>query len=157
MTKRVFFLRHGEADWPDWDKPDDERPLTKKGKAQAKRVARFLRRTGAEPLLVFTSPLPRAAQTAKIVAKQLCLELGVENALSEGFNAEKFRKIVAAHDVASMVLVGHEPDFTTVLHALTGADVVLRKSGVALVETDKPFSKGRLLWLFPPQFAKREK
>ena len=157
MTKRVFFFRHGEADWPDWDKPDDERPLTKKGKAEVKRVARFLGRVGVEPLLVFTSPLPRAAQTAKIVAKQLCLELGVEKSLGKGFSAEKFRKIVAAHDVASMVLVGHEPDFTSVICALTGADVVLRKSGVALVETDEPFSEGRLLWLFPPQFAKREK
>jgi phosphohistidine phosphatase len=157
MTKRVFFFRHGEADWPGWDGPDDDRPLTKKGKAEVKRVARFLRRVGAEPLLVFTSPLPRAAQTAKIVAKQLCLECGIENSLGKGFNAEKFRRIVAQHDVTSMVLVGHEPDFSSVVCALTGADVVLRKSGVALVETDEPFSDARLLWLFPPQFAKREK
>ena len=156
MTKQVFFFRHGEADWPEWDAPDDERPLTKKGKAEVKRVAKFLRRVGAEPLLIFTSPLPRAAQTAKVIAKQLCLELGVEEDLGKGFDAEKFRRIVAAHDVASMIIVGHEPDFTRVIYALTGADVVLRKSGVALVELEEPWSKGKLLWLFPPQFAKRD-
>jgi phosphohistidine phosphatase len=155
MTKHVYFLRHGEADWPDWDKPDDERPLTKKGKAEVKRVARFLRGLGAQPLLVFTSPLPRAAQTAKIVAQELCLELGTEDDLAKGFDVAKLRRLLSAQDVESLVIVGHEPDFTGVIRALTGGDVKLAKSGVALVEIDESCAKGRLRWLFPPRFAKR--
>ena len=35
---KLYFLRHGEADWPGWNKPDDERPMTKKGKAHAQAV-----------------------------------------------------------------------------------------------------------------------
>lgn len=154
MIKEVYFLRHGEADWPDWDQPDDERPLTKRGKAEVKRVAKFLRRLGAEPRLVFTSPLPRAAQTAKIVAKQLCLELGVEKMLGPGFNAEKFQRLVAVQEVDSIVIVGHEPDFTGVIRAITGGNIALTKAGVALVELEKPGAKGKLRWLFPPRFAK---
>lgn len=157
MTKRVLFFRHGEADWPEWDKPDDERPLTKKGKAEVERVARFISRQKIEPLLVFTSPLPRAAQTAKIVADELSLELGVEKSLGKGFGVKQFAALVTKHDVDCLVLVGHEPDFTNVIGALTGADVVLRKSGVALVEVDEPYEEGTLHWLFPPQFAKRVK
>lgn len=157
MSKRVIFFRHGEADWPDWNKRDDERPLTRKGKAEVKRVAKLLRCLGAEPLLVFTSPLARAAQTAKIVAKEMCLEVGVDHGLSKGFDAKKFARLVSAHDVDCMVLVGHNPDFCDVIGALTGAKVKLRKSGVALVETDKPYDRGTLHWLFPPQFAKRAK
>lgn len=155
MTKHIYFFRHGEADWPDWDKPDDERPPTKKGKAEVKRVAKFLRHAGAEPLLIFSSPLPRAVQTAKIIAKQLCLDLGVEEMLGPGFDARKFHRLVFAHDVDSIIIVGHEPDFTRVISALTGADVILAKSGVALVELDKSGVKGKLRWLFPPRFAKR--
>ncbi len=154
MTKQVYFLRHGEADWPDWDQSDDERPLTKRGKAEVKRVAKFLRRVGAEPRLVFTSPLPRAAQTAKIVAKQLCLELGVEEMLGPGFNAEKFRRLFATQEIDSIVIVGHEPDFSGVIRAITGSDVALAKAGIALVELEKPGVKGKLRWLFPPRFAK---
>ena len=152
--KRVYFIRHGEADWPEWKQPDDERPLTKHGRKEVKRVAKFLRRAGAEPLLIFTSPLPRAAQTAKIVAKELCLEVGIEKALGKGFGAEKFRKLVVAHDVESLVIVGHEPDFTRVIAALTGGNVALSKGGVALVEISHAATSGHLRWLFPPRLAK---
>jgi hypothetical protein len=31
----LYFLRHGEADWPDWKKSDDERPLTKRQERNA--------------------------------------------------------------------------------------------------------------------------
>ena len=39
---RLYFLRHGEADWPNWDRPDDERPLTERGKKEMRKVAKFL-------------------------------------------------------------------------------------------------------------------
>ena len=40
----LYFLRHGEADWPNWNKPDDERPLTKRGKKEMHEVGKFLKR-----------------------------------------------------------------------------------------------------------------
>ena len=67
----LYFLRHGEADWPDWKKSDDERPLTKHGKKEMHEVAKFLKRAKARPDLIITSPLPRASQTAEIAAKHL--------------------------------------------------------------------------------------
>ena len=50
------------------------------------------------------------------------------------------------------MLVGHEPDFTGVIAALTGANLKLSKSGLALVALDG--QKGELRWLVPPKFAK---
>ena len=41
---KLCFLRHGEADWPNWTKPDNERPLTERGRKEMKRVAKFLER-----------------------------------------------------------------------------------------------------------------
>ena len=38
----LYFLRHGEAEWPDWKKSDDERPLTKRGKKEMHEVGAFL-------------------------------------------------------------------------------------------------------------------
>jgi phosphohistidine phosphatase len=61
---KLYFLRHGEADWPSWKKPDDERPLTKRGKREMREVAKFLDRLKVRPDLIVTSPLPRAAETA---------------------------------------------------------------------------------------------
>jgi phosphohistidine phosphatase SixA len=52
------------------------------------------------------------------------------------------------------MLVGHEPDFTTVISGLTGASLKLAKAGVALVDADPESEEGKLLWLFPPKIAK---
>jgi len=70
----LYFLRHGEADWPDWHKSDDERPLTKRGKKEMHEVAAFLVRLKVRTSLILTSPLPRAAQTAEIAAEHLKLK-----------------------------------------------------------------------------------
>ena len=51
------------------------------------------------------------------------------------------------------MLVGHEPDFSLVISALTGGTVKLSKAGVALIDLD--LRKGKLLWLFPPKFARK--
>ena len=34
----LYFLRHGEADWPNWKKRGDERPLTEAGKSEMREV-----------------------------------------------------------------------------------------------------------------------
>ena len=52
------------------------------------------------------------------------------------------------------MIVGHEPDFTEVISHLTDGQVKLSKGGLALVDLDPGRMKGRLLWLFPPKFAK---
>jgi hypothetical protein len=38
---------------------------------------------------------------------------------------------------------------------LTGASLKLSKGGVALLDVDLKSEKGRLLWLFPPKFARK--
>jgi len=57
--------------------------------------------------------------------------------------------------VESLMIVGHEPDFTRTIAALTGASLKLSKAGAALVDVDLSSHKGRLLWLFPPKVAKK--
>ncbi len=54
---KLCFLRHGEADWPNWDKPDDERPLTERGRKEMKRVAKFFQRLKFSADAILTSPL----------------------------------------------------------------------------------------------------
>jgi phosphohistidine phosphatase len=149
----VYFLRHGEADWPDWDRPDDERPLTKKGKKEMRRVAGFLRKLEISPSLILSSPLPRAWQTAEIAAECLDAPLREERALGGGFNATKLRAIVRRDGAAELMIVGHEPDFSAVIHSLTGGDVKLAKAGIARVDLDDDGTAGRLIWLLPPKVA----
>jgi len=154
---QLYFLRHGEADWPGWTKSDDERPLTDFGKKEAGQVAKFLKRLKVKPDLIVTSPLPRASQTAEVAAQQLKAKLRQDEALEPGFGISQLRTLLKRHGSKVLMLVGHEPDFTSVISALTGASLKLSKAGVALVDIDPETEKGRLLWLFPPKFARKAK
>ena len=150
----LYFLRHGEADWPDWTGSDDERPLTGHGKEEIKKLARLLKELDLRLDRMITSPLPRARQTAEIVAEKLKMKLHEDSLLEPGFDADGLREILHKHPEESVMLVGHEPDFTRAISNLTGASLKLSKGGLALVEVDPKSMSARLLWLFPPKIAK---
>ena len=154
---QLYFLRHGEADWPGWTKPDDERPLTDFGKKEVRQVAKFLNRLKVKPDLIVTSPLPRALQTAEIAAEQLKTKLRQDEALEPGFGISELSTVLTRHRSKVLMLVGHEPDFSSVISAMTGAFLKMSKAGVALIDIDPETEKGRLLWLFPPKFARKAK
>lgn len=151
----LYFLRHGEADWPNWEKDDDERPLTKRGKKEIHEVGAFLKRVKGWPDLIVTSPLPRAAQTAEIAAKHLKVKCRDDKLLRPGFRRDELERLLRKYPEESLMVVGHEPDFSEVISELTGASLKLPKAGVALIELNRSWRDGRLLWLFPPKFAKR--
>ena len=154
---KLYFLRHGEADWPDWKKSDDERPLTERRKEEMHKVAAFLEQLEVKVDPVLTSPLPRAKQTAEIAAQRLGSKLREEEMLAPGFDIRELKRLLEKHDAADLMIVGHEPDFTKTISALTGASLKLSKAGVALVDVDVATLGGKLLWLFPPKFARKFK
>ena len=154
---QLYFLRHGEADWPNWTKPDDERPLTDFGKKEVRQVAKFLDRLKVRPDLIVSSPLPRASQTAKIAAEYLKAKLRQDESLTPGFGMSELRTLLRRHGSKVLMLVGHEPDFTTVISGLTGTSLKLSKAGVAMIDVDPDSEEGKLLWLFPPKFARKAK
>src|SRR5438105_4811741 len=109
---KLYFLRHGEADWPDWRKPDDERPLTSAGEKEMHEVAKFLTRLKVQVDLIITSPLPRASQTADIAAEHLKIRCQEEKMLAPGFRVGDLTRLLRKHPQQVLMLVGHEPDFT---------------------------------------------
>jgi phosphohistidine phosphatase len=152
---KLYFLRHGKADWPDWDKPDDERPLNKEGRREMERIAKFLRELRIEPAVILSSPLPRAWQTAEYAADELGVKAEEEPRLGQGFSAAKLRAMLKRAQGGDLMLVGHEPDFSTVIRALTGGVVKLGKGGLARVDLEPGAVDGRLIWLIPPRIARR--
>src|ERR1041384_8498238 len=109
---RLYFLRHGEADWPNWDRPDDERPLTERGKKEMRKVAKFLRELDISLDDILSSPLPRARQTADIVGDRFKLQVHEQKSLGNGFNTSALKDLIQKYRVDSLMLVGHDPSFT---------------------------------------------
>ncbi len=152
---RAYFLRHGEADWPGWTGPDDERPLTDKGIKEMKSVAAGIAGLHIELGAILTSPLRRTAQTAEIVAKALGVAAAIEPTLSPGFDTAQLSALITKYGGADLLLVGHEPDLSGAIRALTGGDVKMARAGFACVDiTDLQAMRGELVSLIPPKVFK---
>ena len=146
----LIFLRHGLADWPNWKGSDDDRPLNEDAKKETHRVGSFLAAVGIKPQKILTSPLPRASQTADIAAEYIKVPSEIAKGLSNGFNVRKLKELIDGGKFDSVMLVGHEPDFSCVIEKLTGGDIKLRKSGVARLSLDRKKMTARLHWLLTP-------
>jgi phosphohistidine phosphatase len=115
----VCFLRHADAEDSAMD--DFSRRLTPKGLEQAERAGTFCARAGLVPDAVLTSPVTRALQTAGIVAAKLGgPPVHTEAWLACGMEPGALFKGIAPLDARTLLLVGHEPDFSTTIAALTG-------------------------------------
>jgi phosphohistidine phosphatase len=125
--------------------PDSERPLTDAGREQARAVGAALKALGVKLDACLTSPKLRAAESARIVCEQLGVEPQLEPKLAGGpIDAEA----LAAGLGDEVLLVGHDPDFSMAVHSLTGAQVRLKKSGLAGIE------KGELVVVLRPDELK---
>jgi len=158
----LHLLRHADAGDPmRWDGPDAARPLSDKGRAQAKRLGKFLSgiEFRGEPFL--TSPKVRAAQTAEAVAKPLGAVVVVDDRLADGLTVQTIEAILKdAGDPERPVLVGHDPDFSEMLSTLCGASrIEMRKGAIARIEIDRPIraGAGTLRWFLPPDVLKPER
>jgi len=152
----VYFLRHAEAE-PDAGS-DFERKLTVKGLEQAEKVGKFLVRYGLIPDLIITSPVVRAKQTARVVAQRLGdAEVLGEHWLACGMTPMRCLEQLTAHqELKSVLLVGHEPDFSDTIAAFLGlpdADAIkVRKASLTAV--DLPVLQagaGQLQFSVPPR------
>lgn len=149
----LYFLRHGIATDASPTGEDADRQLTKEGAAKIKAAARGLRRLGLTLDALLTSPLPRALETARIMARELGAELQLADELAPGCDLARLQGLLGEHRAAERVmLVGHEPDLSGLVAALSGARVQMRKGGLARVDIDmlEP-GQGTLAWLLPPR------
>jgi phosphohistidine phosphatase SixA len=114
---RLFIVRHAKAAQGE---PDEQRPLTERGRAAALELGQ---RLGGEQLdAVVSSPLVRARETAEAIARAADLELEIDERLAPGADAAAVRAVVAGRG-DTVVVVGHQPDCTEIVFELTGRQV----------------------------------
>ncbi len=133
----LWLLRHGDAED---GSPDSERKLTGKGRKQAKAAGAALAALGVQVDACLTSPKVRADETARLACESLGVEPEQEPKLAGGpFDADQL-----AAGFGEALLVGHDPDFSTAVHDLTGAQVRMKKGGLAGLD------RGELIVLLRP-------
>jgi phosphohistidine phosphatase SixA len=107
-------VRHAEAAPGE---PDELRPLTDAGRAAARALAARLAQEDVE--LVLASPLLRARETAREIARTAQAPLEVDDRLAPGATPDGIRAAVDGRG-ATVVAVGHQPDCSEVVLAFTG-------------------------------------
>ena len=167
LIPRIVLLRHATAQEPRPDLPDARRELVAKGERQARDVAAWCQRHGLRPGRLLTSPLPRAAQTAALLARHLdgCpapepadwLQIGTPTATSLARLRALLQPLSQAPADAGPApepwLVGHEPDLSALIAALLhGTRPALWPKKASLTCLDCPdglAAPARLLWHVP--------
>ena len=130
---RVYLCRHAQAASGE---PDELRPLTPEGEAQAVRLGEWLAADGrTTPAIVVSSPLLRARQTAALVARTIGAELRVDARLAPGAGVAELRAVLEEL-TGPVAAVGHQPDCSEIVVALTGSDPGFAPAGVATIELE---------------------
>jgi phosphohistidine phosphatase len=122
----IWLLRHGDAE-DGGGKPDAERDLTEKGERQSRDAGGALKALGVELDVCLTSPRVRARRTAELACESLGCPIEEDNRLAGG----DFDPLELAAGRGEVMLVGHEPDFSSAVAAVTGSRVKMKKGGIA--------------------------
>jgi len=153
MARQLWLLRHAEAE-PHGSREDSERRLTPRGEQQSRAAGVALRRLGVEFDAILFSPKQRARQTAELAAEawdgQQRARMEVHPALAGDFGApEALAAVAGLGPDARLLLVGHEPDMSQLVGALTGGRVDMKKGGVAALRLEG--ASGELVVLLRPR------
>lgn len=115
--KTIYLVRHSKAEKGKVDSPDVKRRLSKKGKNDARRLAKKLLKGGFTPDFLVTSSAKRAVETARIFAKVFqhsAKKIVLNETLYTGSDLpvhQEFFEIVHGFDDRhqSVMIFGHEP------------------------------------------------
>jgi phosphohistidine phosphatase len=125
----IWLLRHGDAE-DGGGKPDADRNLTEKGERQSRNAGQALKKLGVQLDLCLTSPKIRAKRTAELACAALDCPVEEDDRLAGG----NFDPLELSAGRSEVMLVGHEPDFSSAIAMVTGSRVKMKKGGVAAID-----------------------
>jgi len=125
---RVIVVRHAKAA-P--GVPDELRPLTEQGREAARVLGELL--ADRQPDTVVSSPLLRTRETAQAIADAAGLDVEVDERLAPGADADDLRAAVAGRG-GTVITVGHQPDCSEIVLAITGREVDFPTAGFAEID-----------------------
>jgi len=138
---RIYLIRHAEAVSEDEAGSDRDRWLSLRGREASRVLGRLLREQAVVPDVILSSPLPRAVQTAELLATSLDY-LGTVTALRCLEPAAHPRVATAAISAAgsAVIVVTHEPVISAIGAFMLGIPAFpqFRTAQCCAIEGGKP-------------------
>jgi phosphohistidine phosphatase len=158
--KTLYLLRHAKSSWKNPALADFDRPLNKRGKTDAPRMAEYALKQGINPQMIISSPALRTRQTAAYFLSRLQppVALVLEPALYECTPAAFWQVVQqCSNEVNSLLVVGHNTcleeivtDFIADLEKLPTCGLATLHFAIDRWEELEP-KKGKLLQLVFPK------
>lgn len=121
--KKLLLLRHAKSSWANEGLADFDRPLNDRGRHDAARMGKLLRRLDLVPELIISSSAKRAAKTAQLTAQAASYD-GEIRFVEQLYLAEPETYIGLARrtddSVDTLILVGHNPGIEELVGLLGG-------------------------------------
>ena len=121
--KSVLVLRHAKSSWKHPDLTDHERPLNKRGKRDAPRMGRLLKKENLVPDIIISSTAMRARATAQAVAKASGYKGDItfdRSLYASGPQAYIDSMHDLSNDYVRVLIIGHNPGLEELVEMLTG-------------------------------------
>jgi len=158
---QVYLLRHGIAEDSSAGKSDADRELTAEGRRKLRQTLRTASHAEITPTLILSSPLIRAVQSAEIAREvfQSKADILQTKALLPSATPEQAWDEVRVHrDQNELVLVGHDPLFTSLSAFLLGSpelQIDFKKGALMRVDFESfgPHPRGVLRWFLVSKLA----
>ena len=150
QVMQLVLVRHGKAEDPAARPSDLERELTTTGRSMVKGMAKGLRLCVSGKAVIWTSPLPRARQTADILANAFKVKkIREHDAIAAGDLDALARdwQTLDPHQPKALILVGHQPHLGSWAERLTGAVLPIKTAAALAVDLDEDGAlSGTLRW-----------
>ena len=136
--KTLFLVRHAKSSWDDPGLDDKERPLNKRGKADAPKMGKHIAGYSVRPEMIISSPAVRARKTARQIAAKLDFKKSDVEINEDLYTFDSSGIMDVIRDLSdsrsSIMLVGHNPAITRLVNELSGSNIAnIPTCGVALL------------------------
>ena len=137
--KKVYIIRHAKSSWSDNSLSDFDRPLNKRGKANAPLMGKRLKKRKVTPDIIISSPAKRAKMTAKLIAKKVKYSKNIiynQNIYNADFGV--LSKILKKVDDENSILflIGHNPELNMLVQEYVDFDENVVTCGIVEIEFD---------------------
>jgi len=122
-VRTLYLLRHAKSSWDDPRVPDQERPLSGRGRRAAGQIALHLERNAIRPALVLCSSARRTRETLDAIRAVLGhdAEVAVEDELYGADTGQLVVRLRRCPPAApSVMVIAHNPGLEDVAHHLAG-------------------------------------
>jgi phosphohistidine phosphatase len=158
---QLYILRHGTAEDGKPGHDDSRRELTNSGRRDVRNVLQAARKAMAVPDVILSSPYVRAVQTAEVAAEVLEYRKDIvhsTNLVPDSELEAVWEEVRLHRDAESLMLVGHDPLFSSLVGYLLGAPEVsvnMKKGALARVDLGQfnARPRGVLKWLLTPKLV----